>query len=115
MRIGILSDTHDRLDRTARAVDLLRGEGAEALFHCGDVTGPEVVALCGVLPCYLTFGNNDCDSAPDLSRAVAEAGGVCLDWGGEVTLAGKRIALVHGHLTRDVRRLLAGKPDYLLS
>jgi uncharacterized protein len=46
MRIGILSDTHDRLQWTARAVELLRAEGAEALFHCGDLTGPEVVALC---------------------------------------------------------------------
>jgi uncharacterized protein len=115
MRLGILSDTHDQLERTARAVELLRAEGAEVLFHCGDLTGPEVVALCGVLPCHIVFGNNDADRIPELRRAVAEVKGVCLEWGGEVTLAGKRIAAVHGHLTRDVRPLLAAKPDYLLS
>jgi uncharacterized protein len=115
MRVGILSDTHDRLKRTARAVELLRGEGAEALFHCGDLTGPEVVALCGVLPCHFVFGNNDADSIPRLRRAIEEVQGVCLEWGGEVTLAGKRVAVVHGHLTRDVRPLLAARPDYLLS
>ena len=115
MRIGILSDTHDHLKRTARAVALLHSEGAEALFHCGDVTGPEVVALCGVLPCHFVFGNNDCDTVPELERAIAEVKGICLGWGGEVTLAGKRIAMAHGHLTRDVRPLLAALPDYLLS
>ena len=43
MRIGILSDTHDQIARTTRAVVLLRAEGAEALVHCGDLTGPEIV------------------------------------------------------------------------
>jgi putative phosphoesterase len=115
MRIGILSDTHNRLPRTVAAVELLRVEGAEALIHCGDLTGPEVVAACGVLPAYFVFGNNDADNVPALRRAIEEVAGVCLGWGGEVTLAGKRIAVVHGHLHTDVRRLLAASPDYLLS
>ena len=97
------------------AVALLRDAGAEALFHCGDVTGPEVVALCGVLPCTFVFGNNDADSVPDLERAIAEVKGTCLEWGGEATLAGKRIAMTHGHMSSDVRRLFAAQPDYLLS
>src|SRR3954463_14333154 len=105
MRIGILSDTHDRLERTARAVELLRAEGAEALIHCGDLTGKQVVALCGVLPAHFVFGNNDADNVPALRRAIENVAGVCLGWGGEVTLAGKRIAVVHGHMRTDVRRL----------
>ena len=32
-----------------------------------------------------------------------------------MTLAGKRLAVVHGHLHTDVRRLLASRPDYLFS
>ncbi len=32
-----------------------------------------------------------------------------------MTLAGKRIAVVHGHLHTDVHRLLAAQPHYLLS
>jgi putative phosphoesterase len=115
MRLGILSDTHDELARTRRAVALLRAEGADALVHCGDLTGPEVVAACAGLPCTFVFGNNDADNVPHLRRAMAEAGAVCLGWGGAVTLAGKRVAVVHGHLHTDVRRLLAARPDYLLS
>jgi uncharacterized protein len=115
VRLGILSDTHDQLVRVRRAVRLLRDEGAEVLAHCGDLTGPDVVAICAELPCYFTFGNHDADSVPTLEGAIAAAKGVCLGWGGEVTLAGKRVAVVHGHVRTDVQRLLKGQPDYLLS
>ena len=64
MLLGILSDTHDRLDRTRAAVELLLAEGAEALIHCGDLTVPEIVPICAVLPCYFVFGNNDADDIP---------------------------------------------------
>ena len=61
MQIGILSDTHDQVERTVDAVAMLVAEGAEALLHCGDVMGPEVVAECGRLPSFFVFGNNDLD------------------------------------------------------
>ena len=115
MRLGVLSDTHNQLPRLRRAIQLLRAEGAEALVHCGDLTGPEVVAACAELPCYFAFGNHDADMVGELRQAIAQAGGVCLAWGGEVTLAGKRVAVTHGHMRVDVRRLLAARPDYLLS
>lgn len=115
MRLGIISDTHDQLERTLLAVRLLLEGGAEALAHCGDITGPEIVAACAVLPCYFAFGNHDADAVPHLERAARESGAVCLGWGGEVALAGKRVAVAHGHMHTDVRRLLAGRPDYLFS
>lgn len=115
MRLGILSDTHDQLARVRLAVRLLRAEGAVALIHCGDVTGPEVVAALAELPCYYCFGNHDADSVPYLQRAIAEVKAVCLGWGGTIELAGKRVGVVHGHMGIDVRRVLAERPDYLLS
>lgn len=113
MRVGILSDTHDHLKRTARAVARLREEGAEVLIHCGDLTGPDVVHECGLLPSYYVFGNNDFDG-PALRSAMGAVGGVCLERGGEIELAGKRIAVTHGDSAREARRLLAGVPDYFL-
>jgi uncharacterized protein len=115
MRIGILSDTHDELDRTRLAVQLLRDSGVEALIHCGDLASPPIVAACSVLPCWFVFGNHDADSVPDLQRAAAEFGAVSLGWGGVVELAGRRIGVAHGHMTADVRRVLSEKPDFLLS
>jgi putative phosphoesterase len=113
MRIGILSDTHDQVERTARAVRRLVDAGAECLIHCGDLTTPDVVYELAPLPSYLVFGNNDYDEA-ELRRAMALVGGVCLGRSGEIELAGKRVAVTHGDSLREVRKLVASKPDYLL-
>lgn len=112
MRIGILSDTHDQVARTSRAVRRLADEGAEALIHCGDLTGPDVVYECAGLPAHFVFGNNDYDF-PGLRRAMAEIGAVCLGRGGQVELDGKRIAVTHGDSDQEIARLAAAVPDYL--
>jgi putative phosphoesterase len=113
MRIGIISDTHDHVARTGRAVAMLLANGAEALLHCGDLTGPEIVHECGLLPSYYVFGNNDFDEL-GLRRAIAAVDGTCLGEGGEVVLAGKRIAIAHGDVPGVIRRLAAASPDYFL-
>ena len=112
MRIGILSDTHDHVKRTARAVRRLVAEGAETLIHCGDLTGPDVVYECAALPTHFVFGNNDYDEK-GLRRAMAEIGAVCLGRGGLFELAGKRIAVTHGDSNKEIQRLSEAGPDYL--
>jgi putative phosphoesterase len=114
MRIGILSDTHDRLARAITAVECLVAEGADVLIHCGDLCGPEIVYALERRPSYFVFGNNECDLT-GLRRATRDTGGTCLEWGGIVELANKRIAVTHGHLDKEVRKLVAANPDYLLS
>ena len=112
MRIGILSDTHDQVERTSRAVRRWSPQGAEVLIHCGDLTGPDVVYECAGLPAYFVFGNNDFDEA-GLRRAMAGIGAVCLGAVGEIELGGKRIAVTHGDSAREIRRLAGSSPDYL--
>ena len=114
MRIGILSDTHDQLERTRRAVESLIREGAEVLIHCGDLSQSEIVRICSVEPCYFVFGNHDSDNVPALREAAREFGAMCLEWGGVVELGGKRVGVTHGHMRIDMKRVLAGQPDYLL-
>ena len=115
MRLGILADTHDEVARTSVAVALLREEGAEALIHCGDLASPPIVAQLAALPSWFVFGNHDSDMVPHLQKAATEFGVVCLGWGGVVELAGKRVGVAHGHIGVDLRRVLAARPDYLLS
>ena len=113
MRIGILSDTHDRRDRAARAVRVLVEAGAEALIHCGDLCEPDIVYECEGRPSTFVFGNNDEDE-DGIRAAIAVIGGGCLDRGGEIVLAGKRIAVTHGDRGKEVKKLAATAPDYLL-
>jgi uncharacterized protein len=116
MLIGILSDTHNQMKRTAAAIQLLHSERAELFFHCGDLTDPDIVGICALLPCYFVFGNNDVYRGDEIQAAINQAdGAVSLGWGGEVELAGKRIAVTHGHLIKEYRRLLATNPDYLFT
>lgn len=112
MRVGIISDTHDRRKRTARAIAKLRDKGAEVFFHCGDLTGPEIVTEFAGNLTYFVFGNNDYNE--DVLRVTIEAiDGVCLGYSGLVELEGKRIAITHGDYLRELRKLAAANPDYL--
>ncbi len=90
----------------------LADEGAEALIHCGDLTGPDVVYECAGLPSYFVFGNNDFDES-DLRRAMNDIGAICLGRAGEVAIGGQRLAVTHGDSAAEIRRLTATAPDYL--
>ena len=115
MKIGILSDTHDERNRTAVAVRLLTSAGATVLFHCGDLTLPEMAPVVGVIPTHFVFGNNDFSHADEIRSEIQKLeGGICLEWGGVVTLSGKKIAMTHGHRSSEVRRLMSLQPDYFL-
>jgi putative phosphoesterase len=114
MRIGILSDTHDQVERTTLAVDLLAAEGVEILIHCGDLTGPDVVEACRRLTTYYVFGNNDFDEDA-LRQAIGDHDGTCLERMGEIEIRGRRIAVTHGDSDARLRRLAGAGPDYLLS
>jgi putative phosphoesterase len=115
MRLGILSDTHDELERTRLAVQILRDAGAEALIHCGDLASPPIVEAIAVLPSWFVFGNHDADMVSLLQQAASEFGPVCLGWGGVVVLGGRRVGVAHGHITTDIRHVLADRPDVLLA
>ncbi|QEH36086.1 phosphodiesterase [Aquisphaera giovannonii] len=112
MLIGLFSDTHDQVERARAAVRQFRDAGARAIIHCGDLTTPAVVEACEGIPGYFVFGNCDYDRAA-LAAAIGRIGGTCLGDGGLVTLADRRIAVTHGHLDAEVRRLTAERPDYL--
>lgn len=116
MLVAVFSDTHDDLAITATSVELASELGAEALIHCGDLACSEIVAICSRLsPFYFVFGNHDSDVVPDLLQAAEDYDSTCLEWGGCIELAGKRVAVAHGHMTADIKPLLAERPDYLLT
>lgn len=61
MKIGILSDTHSKVKKAKRALDLLIDNGAEFIVHAGDIVEYEVLELlknCGK-KYVAVYGNND--------------------------------------------------------
>ncbi len=65
MRIGVISDTHDRLPTLDRGLAILQGRGVELIIHPGDVVAPfaakRLLAWPG--PLHITYGNNDGERA----------------------------------------------------
>jgi len=114
--LGILSDSHGKVDATRAAVDLLRNRGAEYLIHCGDVGGEPILDLLAgdAPPAAFVWGNNDYDRQ-NLARYAKSIGVTCLDVLGSLELDGKKIAVTHGDHGGLVRRVLdAQDHDYLL-
>lgn len=63
MRLGIISDTHDNLDKVRQAVMLFNRLGINQLVHCGDIVAPFVLKEFNQLkiPFVLIYGNCDGD------------------------------------------------------
>ncbi len=95
MLIGIVSDSHDHLDRLRRALTLFRERGVERVLHAGDFVSPftaEVFREAG-LPVIGVFGNNDGDR---LYLRERYAGVGELHAGPhELELRGRRVVLMH--------------------
>lgn len=113
MRIGVVSDTHDRHDTVAEAVRLLGEQRVEMVLHCGDIESADTVRVFQPLPTHFVFGNWDKDRSK-LAAAIKEIGGSFYESFGVIELLGKRIAWVHSHERHQFRQLeTADFFDYL--
>ncbi len=68
MKIGVISDTHDRLPTFQRAIALFRRLKVDAIFHAGDYVAPFAAKLLtpdalGGIPLHCVYGNNDGEKA----------------------------------------------------
>jgi putative phosphoesterase len=104
MRIGVVSDTHDRQEAVAESVRLLMEQQVELILHCGDIVSPETVRVFKPIPTHFVFGNWDKEKTK-LAAAIKEIGGTFYDSFGALTLAEKRIAWVHSHERHQLRQL----------
>jgi uncharacterized protein len=112
--VGILSDTHDRVDAARLGVRLLQEHGAAYFVHCGDVGSEQILDLLAGLPAAFVFGNNDWDRR-GLERYAADLHVSCLGHAGELELGGKLFHVAHGDDLRAMKRALDDQRfDYLL-
>lgn len=61
MKIGIISDTHRKVKKAARAINSLIKEGAEFLIHAGDIVELDILNLLkeSGVKYVAVYGNND--------------------------------------------------------
>jgi uncharacterized protein len=112
--VGILSDTHDRADAMALAVQILRRYNAEFLIHCGDIGSPQPMLDYLVGPSAFVFGNTDWDRQ-GLKRYAAQVQVNCLGNAGELELGAKMFHVEHGDDQRSMKKAIEEQRfDYLL-
>jgi len=97
MRVGLLSDTHDRVPAVAELTRRLVAEGVSMLLHAGDYCAPfslaplhdAQLAVAGV------FGRNDGDHEGLRARAASGVATEIYQSPHSFELDGRRVLLVH--------------------
>ena len=59
MLIGILSDTHNNVRRTLKALDVFKERGVEMILHVGDITSVDMLPLFSGFNAKFVLGNED--------------------------------------------------------
>lgn len=92
MRIGLISDTHDRVPTIRAALEIFERAGVEVLLHPGDLVAPFAARLFTDFPgvIHVTYGNND-GEREGLRQVLPKI----QDGPFHVEIAGKRILLHH--------------------
>ncbi len=97
MLIGIISDTHDRLNTVKSACSVFKERDITTLLHAGDFIAPFVVPLFKDFKMYGTFGNNDGEKKGLLTK-FSDIKATVTEYFCEVYLDSLTIAVTHGHI-----------------
>ena len=110
MRIGIVSDSHGKVERLSAAMGLFASRAVGAIVHCGDVGNTPCVKVLGDsgAEVYLVPGNVD-RHLEDLQQVARDSG---IHFGEEVQVVGLEegqfLIATHGHDERILGELIAG-------
>jgi uncharacterized protein len=117
MLIGIMSDTHDDIVQTKKAVATFNRKKVEQVLHAGDIISPFMIDTFKELKAPLTgvFGNNDGDRALLERKSALLPSTKIAGTFARIDLGGMRIGLVHGN-DRDLLETLtaSGSLDLLV-
>ncbi|HOO70757.1 MAG TPA: YfcE family phosphodiesterase [Spirochaetota bacterium] len=114
MIIGIISDTHNNLAITKKALQIFKEKGVELVVHAGDLTSPKMLELFRGFNCKFVLGNGDID-VEELNRASEEFGFGCIEESCTFKAGGKNFILFHGNNVPMFRDAVAsGKYDYII-
>ena len=97
MKVGIISDTHERLDHIARAIRIFQDRHVSVVIHAGDYTSGKAVRAFEGVNLVGVLGNNDVADKQEIIKAFRDIGAkleekdVC-----EMVLDGLKFAIYHG-------------------
>jgi putative phosphoesterase len=107
MLIGVVSDTHGQVQFAREAAEVLKPFKVEQIIHCGDIGSAGVVAVFSAWPSHFVLGNCDYDGG-ELAAAIETSGQKFHGRFGQLELAQRRIAFLHGDDGGLFRQTIAG-------
>ena len=114
MKIGILSDTHNDIEMTEKALDLFREREVTLLIHGGDLTSPKMLQYFKGFDCRFVLGNGDIDEEY-LNIEAEKLGFGPIEKVATFELEGKNFIVFHGNDVPLFREAVAsGKYDYII-
>lgn len=113
LKIGIISDTHDNLEKTEEAIELFEENGCDMVIHCGDMVAPFTAELFDRgFEFHAVRGNNDGEWS--LQDTVEEFGNF-MGQQGELEIEGEKFGVYHGTKEPIARSMVeSGRYDYVL-
>jgi len=101
MKLGIISDTHDRVDNIIKMVNILNQHQVKLVIHCGDWVAPFTLQYYQPLKCPLrgVFGNNDGDKFRHLRLSQTKKFKVDVEYEDtflELEIDKRKLAVYHG-------------------
>lgn len=114
MKIGIISDTHNNIDMTKKAMDVFNKHEVELIIHAGDLTSPKILNTLVGIPCKFVLGNADID-IEILNDMANELGIDKPEKYCDLRIGDKRILVLHGDDVRIFRdAVLSGRYNYII-
>ncbi|MFB6180254.1 MAG: metallophosphoesterase [Candidatus Nanohalobium sp.] len=111
MKIGIVSDTHDNIEKAKASVNFFEEENCETVIHCGDMVAPFTAELFDAdFNFHAVRGNNDGEW--NLKQVVEQFGNFYNNTA-ELSIQGLQIAVYHGTEEEIVEGLLNKEYDYV--
>jgi putative phosphoesterase len=98
LKVAVISDTHDRLSKITRVVEMLNQMDIDLVVHCGDYSAPFAVKPYANLKPQMIgiYGNNDAEKSLIASH-FKQIGKELRGEFGKITLGKKEGIMIHGH------------------
>lgn len=109
MKIGIISDIHDRADYLVRALDIIKENNCELIICCGDWGSASMPRYCANIGIKIVsvFGNNDADIYQFLTRKQQNQWNIdFFKIVAELNLDGQKAIAYHGESTEILEALI---------
>jgi len=97
VKIGVLSDSHDRVEAIEMAVTKFNEKNVKDVFHAGDIISPFTISYFRPLNAklHIVWGNNDGDKLL-LKERLNDINAIIYGYFMDVQLEDRRIAMIHG-------------------